>query len=166
MSADRACSKRDVGENKDQRQESDPRRSHQLGVGDVSRRLWFDPGDGRDGSDEDREAKPHERAHDDDSVVQARGALGDPALDSRRPADRGSSAFRSEPWDSGEWFAERLQERPPGLAAPGRCGPRKLLFGIELVLAGRQGFGTGRGARSAARRFPGTGRPVTRTSRS
>jgi len=46
-----ACSKREVGKNDDERQQSESRHSHQAGVSDVSRSLRFDAGDGSTSGD-------------------------------------------------------------------------------------------------------------------
>ena len=55
--------KRQVGEDDDERDESESCPSHESGVGDVPRSLGLDAGDGSDGSDEDCEAKPCEPSH-------------------------------------------------------------------------------------------------------
>ena len=52
MSTGGACSKREVEEDDDKRQESESRHSHQACVGDVPRALRLDAGDGSNGGDE------------------------------------------------------------------------------------------------------------------
>jgi predicted kinase len=65
-----ACSKREVGKDNDERQESESSHSHEARAGDVPRSLRFDAGDGRNGGDEYCEAKPREPAHDRDSILR------------------------------------------------------------------------------------------------
>jgi hypothetical protein len=62
-SAARARPIGEVEEEEDSQRQHDPGRSHQLGAGDRARAAGFDAGDGRDGGDEDGEAKPGKPTH-------------------------------------------------------------------------------------------------------
>lgn len=55
--------KREVREHDNKRNKREPCPSHQSGVSDVSRPLRLDSGDGSNGRDEDREAKPADPSH-------------------------------------------------------------------------------------------------------
>jgi len=64
MSCAEAPSKREIGADDDEYQESQPSHSHQASVSDGSRSLRLCAGDGSDGGDDDREAEPCEPVHD------------------------------------------------------------------------------------------------------
>ena len=70
-----ACSERKVGEDDDDRQESESRHSHQTGMSDVSCAFRFDTGDGSNGGDDYCEAKPCEPAHDERQHTRRSGIV-------------------------------------------------------------------------------------------
>jgi hypothetical protein len=73
LSTARTCPEREVGHDNNDDEESEPCGSHQPGAGDVSRALRFDSGDRGNGGNENREAKPCEPGHDDDSIHRCTG---------------------------------------------------------------------------------------------
>src|SRR5688572_21439107 len=66
-----ARSERKVSDDEHDRQEREPRRTHQAGARDVPRAFRLDAGDGGDGGDQNGEGKPREPAHDASIHVQS-----------------------------------------------------------------------------------------------